>query len=539
MVSISRVVAMIVVAVLSLGGVLYSRDPVVKHTSAPVVAPDLVPVVQRPVTSDTAEKVRLILITPTNRPFYLSRSIHHVLPLRECFDVKWFVVHRVEPGITSFAPSFRNHFSWITEVQSFNSNSSYGGHERNVARELVINSTVGDAVVYFLDDDNVLPNLCSMLDPSTLQLETLYYADQLQCGKMRLSTKHKDWSGWSNATLLLEEVLYKMDTGSFLIPLELLRRVRNIPWGLTRVSDAPFFSALISFWMGFRGSAFVQRLPSVNFYYNHLSERNGCLRSPWNASDLHQSLIEFRSVLEKLAELQVLTNVTGNGTKQAVAHEYGHILSCLRRAIPSKTAMYLEIGHEFSATSSLMVTLPETTNVIGIDEFHLSASTWQHNTSFPMKGKMHWIHSSTRDAMPVVKDLLSQIGPTIDILLFNGNNSAEAIIENFNLYAPLVSSGGFIVFDEFLDTEVPDGVRKAILMLSEARRISLSEYDVIGNVFNAASAGPFMAPELEARDWPRSVQKEFVLRKKVKNNFLVGTPNKRKHVWSRPFGPKR
>ena len=77
-------------------------------------------------------KIPLHLITPSNRPYLLLKSVFHILPLHQCFDVHWVIVHMVQDKRLFKTPLFRDVFGWITELSTFNEHSISGNHECNV-----------------------------------------------------------------------------------------------------------------------------------------------------------------------------------------------------------------------------------------------------------------------------------------------------------------------------------------------------------------------------------------------------------------------
>lgn len=332
------------------------------------------------------QRTTLVLLTPTNRPHFISKGLVHVLPLQRCFDVHWVIVHTFEFPLSEFVPFFRNVFSWITEIPAYNPLSRKGGHERNVARDYIVEHFKGEGLMYFLDDDNTLPDLCSALGPAEINTQTMYYGDQVHCNKMRLPSVGKDFRNVSN---IVHQVGGKLDTGSFLIPLALLRQSASILWGLSPGADGTFMAHLIRLWVTTRGAGFVRRLPSVKFNYNHLRETDGCLRVSWTSDMLIESLAEYRGLLELMTkhhhraeslkreggELLLSSNASENERQDITSessvvevHDYAHLITVLRRMLP--TAHFVEVGGRgIGARSLLMSRQPLPTSSISVGPF--------------------------------------------------------------------------------------------------------------------------------------------------------------------------
>ncbi|CUG93367.1 membrane-associated protein, putative [Bodo saltans] len=519
-------------------------------------------------------KTQLILITPTNRPSFLTRAIPHVFPLLKCFDVRWLIIHTFEFPTTEFVPFFRNVFPFITEMTAYDPTSSKGGHERNVGRDYVVATFTGDGIVYFLDDDNTLPDLCTVLNPKELSTDIMYFADQLRCGRMRLNSDGKEFSNVSN---IMPQLSCKMDTGSFLIPLELMRQSTHIMWGFRPGADAPYLGALIRIWVTKHGGDSVRRLPQLTFNYNHLSEKNdGCLRAAWSKEMLNESITEYHELLERMTEYReeraaMMSSTTkessgggggdeghhrrGGGGSEVVLHDYAHLITVLRRMLPTRIVKYLEVGGVGIGSRALLMSRQELpTASISVDPF---SEPGQREEALAMrkllqgKGEIDWIEHDSVSAIPIVRNLLqSKYNTThVDILYLNGNRSISALLADFEAFVPMVEGGGYVVIDEFMDVPYRRGggggaedegrddgnVRRAILLLMRDRFITLELFDVIGTIGNDARAGAYpvvSGSEFTSADWPRSSSKLFVLRKKQETRatrplliVLTGTTN--------------
>ena len=121
--------------------------------------------------------------------------------------------------------------------------------------------------------------------------------------------------------------------------------------------------------------------------------------------------------------------------------------------------------------------------------------------------------SDSRKAIP---DLQKQLnGREIDILFIDGDHSEFGTRKDFELYSPLVANGGFVVFDDFMDTSYSGGVREAVMNLIRDGEISLEKYDVMGSVQNVMGAGPVFVDDPFFYDWQNIASNEYVLRKRT------------------------
>jgi cephalosporin hydroxylase len=465
-------------------------------------------------------KPLLVLVTPADDPANLPRSIFDIIPLRSCFDVRWVIVHNMEKTVTT-APMFRDVFPWITELRAYHAGSEQLSHQRNIGVEYALNEIVakhGDhGYLYFLSTDNSLPNLCSAPPETRNTSDVLFYREELECGKRVFTGSDvKAWSGGS----ALSQIACAAGEASFLIPLALLNEVRP-KWHLTQHQcgiDPTFFAALVNRAVAIKGAAAVQTWPQA-FRVNHLHVNRGCVKSPWTQATLNASLHEYKMLLQEMEKVQERLNRTLWMSVPWVSfHTYVHILSAIRSTLPTdRTVQYLEIGIFKGATSAFMSRHPAPTNIIGVDYFAIrnqrTVADWMVS-SVNGSNPISWISASSRslEAVEKVRSLLG--GQLIDICFIDGDHTTRGAMTDFFTFSALVARGGYIVFDDFMDTRASSGVREAVWLLTKSGVINTRDYEIFGAIPNVAGAAHWFRGG-EFYDWQGSLlHNEFVIRKR-------------------------
>jgi cephalosporin hydroxylase len=502
--------------------------------SPPPPAARLVPVTSPPPTSvfdyvETAKshldfpdrsKPLLVLVTPADDPANLPRSIYHIIPLRSCFDVRWVIVHNIKKTVT-IAPMFRDVFPWITELRAYHPASEQLSHQRNIGVEFALNEIVakyGDrGYFYFLSTDNTLPDLCSVAAEIRSTSDVLFYREERQCGaRVFTGSDEKVWSG-DNA---LSQIACAAGEASFLIPLALLNEVRP-KWHLTQHQcgiDPTFFAALVNHAVATKGAAAVQTWPQA-FHVNQLHVNLGCVKSPWTQATLNASLHEYKMLLHEMENAQERLNRTLWMSVPWVSfHTYVHILSAIRSTLPAdRTVQYLEVGIFKGATSAFMSRHPAPTNIIGVDYFAIhnqrTVANWMVS-SVNGSNPISWISASSRslEAIEKVRSLLG--GQLIDICFIDGDHTTRGAMADFFTFSALVARGGYIVFDDFMDTRASSGVREAVWLLTRFGVINTHEYEIFGTIPNVAGASHWFRGG-EVYDWQGSLlHNEFIIRKR-------------------------
>ena len=156
------------------------------------------------------------------------------------------------------------------------------------------------------------------------------------------------------------------------------------------------------------------------------------------------------------------------------------------------------------------------TNVIGIDGFFFDRQreeAEQFRQRLQGEGDIHWFKSDSKLAIPALKEQLN--GKQIDIMFIDGDHSLGGARKDFELYSPLVADGGFVVFDDFLDTSYSGGVREAVMHLIRDGEISLEKYKIMGSVQNIMGAEPVFVNDEFFYDWQSVSSNEYVIRKRL------------------------
>ena len=197
------------------------------------------------------------------------------------------------------------------------------------------------------------------------------------------------------------------------------------------------------------------------------------------------------------------------------------VLSAIRSALPhDRPVEYLETGVWKGAASLLMSRSLFPTNVIGIDAFSTLTlryeALWIRSSLAGEAGRVSWImeHPNSVAALKSVRSRLKD--KMLDMLLIAGESftsSSRAVREIFAAYEPFVGSGGYIIFDDFMNSMSAAGVREAVWWMIDHGIIHHHKYEVIGTILNIAGAGCWAGGDC-VFDWEHTLtSNEFIIRK--------------------------
>jgi predicted O-methyltransferase YrrM len=175
------------------------------------------------------------------------------------------------------------------------------------------------------------------------------------------------------------------------------------------------------------------------------------------------------------------------GMAGSTFHGHIHLLYDLRTLLGEGKRTYVEIGVYHGGSLSLMLQHPYETAVHGIDPFVLPRQaefTAANVEKFNTRGRNVFVHAKYSHDPELLRQLDAL---AIDLLFIDGDHHAESVARDFDLYAPKVRPGGFVVFDDYHDTECSPEVRPAVDSIVGRVR---GEYEIVGSLPNAAGAEP-------------------------------------------------
>ena len=194
----------------------------------------------------------------------------------------------------------------------------------------------------------------------------------------------------------------------------------------------------------------------------------------------------------------VINNMNGNSF-----HNHYHILYDICNSLQSQST-YVEIGTYAGGSASLISMNKNISKVISIDIGHPipkqipieNVNKFKHESC-----TYNYIQGSSRDDSTL--NQLCDLVDNIDVLFIDGDHTQQGVFNDFLKYKHLVKSGGYIVFDDYLDFKYSPEVYGAVNHI--VKHMLNDEYDVIGSL---------SYPELKLTNSVKDSSNEYIIRKK-------------------------
>ena len=192
--------------------------------------------------------------------------------------------------------------------------------------------------------------------------------------------------------------------------------------------------------------------------------------------------------------LDIVEYIISKGVK--TFHHHYHILYDIANSIEKDEINYVEIGCYAGASACLMLQR-EKTNVISIDLGEpISEEIVLKNIEINNIHKNNYNYIKGNSQLLETKEILKlkmnkYKSQKIDILFIDGDHSFKGVHNDFNLYQDLISIGGYIVFDDYRDSEHSPYVYGAVNDIIS----KITNYEIIGTIENNLNAHPYTLKE--------------------------------------------
>ena len=162
-------------------------------------------------------------------------------------------------------------------------------------------------------------------------------------------------------------------------------------------------------------------------------------------------------------------------------HLHTHLLYDIRTEFGEKKVKYLEIGAYSGGSVSLVSSHFYPTECFSLDlgypvdpeivqrnvqKFKNNQSTFEY-----IKGDSH-----SPSIINYIKDNIGEI----DILFIDGDHSKRGVTDDYLNYSPLVKSGGYLVFDDYLDFKDSPDVKPVVDEI--VKTLDPHKYEIIGSL---------------------------------------------------------
>lgn len=187
-----------------------------------------------------------------------------------------------------------------------------------------------------------------------------------------------------------------------------------------------------------------------------------------------------------MASLQRMRSVMGDMSGKHF-HEHLHVMDDVMEETDMKNVHYLEIGSYHGCSAAFISSNPRVKKITAVDPMVFQRQEdvfWENVNRFKLPGvDVSLVKKRSFDVD------VSKI-PPVDLLLIDGCHKFKTVVKDFDLYSPLVKSGGYIFFDDYLDAKNSPQVRKAVDHLVVTRIAAEGEFEIVGTRDNAVGAFP-------------------------------------------------
>jgi len=188
-------------------------------------------------------------------------------------------------------------------------------------------------------------------------------------------------------------------------------------------------------------------------------------------------MIDFKITEESIVKInEIINEMEGDSF-----HNHYHIIYDIISSIDSDKVKYMEIGSYAGASVSLMSSHPKVTKSYSLDiGTPISKEIPIKNVNHFKNKKCEYTYiegdSMNKETINTVLGLVEEI----DVLFIDGDHSYNAVINYFKNYNSLVKKGGYLIFDDYMDSKHSPDVKKSVDWI--VNNLILNNYNVIGSI---------------------------------------------------------
>lgn len=188
-------------------------------------------------------------------------------------------------------------------------------------------------------------------------------------------------------------------------------------------------------------------------------------------------MIEFKITEESIEKIDyIIDNMEGKSF-----HNHYHIIYDIITSIESESVTYVEIGSYAGASISLMSSHPKVKKAYSLDIGNpIPKEVPIRNVNFFKNDQCKYSYIEGDSLKKCIIDKVNSEILEASVIFIDGDHSYDAVISDFNNYANLVKSGGYIIFDDYMDHRHSPEVRPAVDDI--VKNLDTSEYDIIGSL---------------------------------------------------------
>lgn len=208
----------------------------------------------------------------------------------------------------------------------------------------------------------------------------------------------------------------------------------------------------------------------------------------WQINNKADELDILKKEIENSNSSSIVKYISNNMMGNTFHHHY-HILYDIRTVLGKEKKIYTEIGTFHGGSAALMLQHQFDTELYCIDPMTASNDQYEiyceNKTKFNKNNREVTLFKNYSTNCYLLEFLKFSNFKT-DILFIDGDHHYDSVIFDFENFSSFVNSGGYIIFDDYLDYKYSPEVKSAVDYI--INNMLNNEYEIIGSLSNYQNA---------------------------------------------------